>query len=99
MRLLQALSGKSAGSSAKLEVLIRCEGWSTARRALSLIDQQREFVIAKGEEISGSYDKAADYIARHPAHSGGLWQDLAGTAAIGSCSPAAKPVFFFYSTP
>ncbi len=37
--------------SAELEGLIRCEGWSTARRASSLVDQQREVVVAEGEEI------------------------------------------------
>ncbi len=41
-RLLQALkrfgSGESTGSSAELDTLIRCRGWST-RRALSLVDQ------------------------------------------------------------
>ncbi len=44
-------SSESVGRSAELEVLIHCEGWSTARRALNLVDQRREVVVAEGEEI------------------------------------------------
>ncbi len=94
-RLLQALSGLGAasqqGSSAELDTLIRWRGWST-RRALSLVNQWRE-VIAEEEEIWGSA-----YIARCPAHSGGLWWDLAGIAALCSCSTTAKPLVRLYST-
>ncbi len=37
--------------SAELEGLIRFKGWSTARRASSLVDQRRKVVVAEGEEI------------------------------------------------
>ncbi len=50
----QLESDESAGRSAELEVLIRCEGCSSMRRASSLVDQWREVVVAEGEEIWGS---------------------------------------------
>ncbi len=35
------------------------------------------------------------FIARFPAHFGGIWRDLAGIVAIGSCSSAADPLVRF----
>ncbi len=66
-----------SGEIKRVEVLIRCEGWSTAKRASSLINQRREGVVAEGEEIWGSYGKAGTYIARSSTHSGRLCRDLA----------------------
>ncbi len=61
---------RNGRESAELWVLIRCRGWSMARRASSLIHQQRE--VAEGEEIWGSCGEWASYIARYPAHLRGL---------------------------
>ncbi len=54
-----------------------------------------EVVVAEGEEIWGSYGETTAYIARFPAHFGGIWRDLAGIVAIGSCSSAADPLVRF----
>ncbi len=42
--------------------------------------------------------KTTAYIAIFPAHIGGIWRDLAGIVAIGSCSSAADPLVRFFTT-
>ncbi len=78
-RLLQVLSGlRAAGqradqSSRVLDLLRR------------LVNGEKGFKSRRSAKRRlRRYGEAAAYIARRPAHSGRLWQGLAGTAAIGS---------------